>query len=114
METLFNFLHDLNALSGIEVTPFFIITFFILVFPLNFMFFGILPFPLIVRTPFFNVEYTPLCFTAALACDAGNTEQSIAAANVTAKIFFDFLIIIPPDIKKYNFKFAIYLTSYVN
>lgn len=49
-----------------------------------------------------------------LACDAGNTEQSIAAANVTAKIFFDFLIIIPPDIKKYNFKFVIYLTSYVN
>lgn len=99
METLFNFLHDLNALSGIEVTPFFIITFFIFVFPQNFMFFGIFPFPLIVRTPFFNVEYTPLCFTAALACDAGNTEQSIAAANVTAKIFFDFLIIIPPDIK---------------
>ena len=60
------------------------------------------------------MEYTPLCFTAALACDAGNTEQSIAAANVTAKIFFDFLIIIPPDIKKYNFKFVIYLTSYVN
>ena len=61
--------------------------------------FGILPFPLIVRTPFFNVKYTPLLFTAALTFDVGTAEKSIVVAKVTAKILFIFLILTPPGIE---------------